>query len=329
MGDNRISGIVSAISTGMVVGQWRIVQPIGTGAVGAVYEVRHVQLDSRMALKAFVFAGAGAEFFRKRFLAEGRLLARLRHPGVVRVYDMGVADGFAWFVMDYVEGPDGVPKNLGDVPQAGGLQERQIAGWYDDVRAALAFVHASGVVHRDVKLQNILLSHDGHAMLSDFGISRIADPELRKELDVSCTMVAGEGEVRRVLGTAAYLAPEMRDGGEPSAAADHYALGVAFFRLLTGMWYEPGPRAFDLLAPFDPRWRGLFAALLAEDPAHRSAPPFALARRGGLRKALVAAAVAAAALLAAAAIVAGFLFLGGSAADPPPDDVFSIPSSVS
>ncbi len=312
----------------MTVGPWRIVRPIGTGAVGAVYEVRHVRLASRMALKAFVFAGAESEFFRKRFMAEGRLLARLRHPRVVRVYDMGVEDGFAWFVMDYVESPDGVPKNLGEVPQAGELPEKQIAGWYEDVRTALAFVHASGVVHRDVKLQNILVNHDGHAMLSDFGISRIADPKLRKELDVSCTMVTGDGDARRVLGTVAYLAPEIRGGGEPSAATDHYALGVAFFRLLTGMWYEPGPHAFDLLAPFDPRWRSLFAALLAEGPVLRSAPPFALARRGGLRKVLVATVLAAVALLVIAAIVAGFMSSDGSASDDPQEDVFSIPSSV-
>ena len=310
----------------MTVGQWKVVRPIGVGAVGAVYEVRHVQLDSRMALKAFVFAGAGADFFRKRFLAEGRLLARLRHPGVVRVYDMGVADEFAWFVMDYVEGPDGVPKNLGEVPQAGGLPESQIAGWYDDVREALAFVHASGVVHRDVKLQNILVGHDGHAMLSDFGISRIADPELRKELDVSCTMASGETDVKRVLGTVAYLAPEIREGREPSAATDHYALGVAFFRLLTGMWYEPGPRAFDLLAPFDPRWRDLFSALLAEDPARRSAPPFSLARRG---RPVLAVALAVAALLAAAAAAVLLLSGGSDADDDSSEDIFSIPSSVS
>ncbi len=312
----------------MTVGPWRVVRHIGTGAVGAVYEVRHVQLGNRMALKAFVFDGDESEFFRKRFMAEGRLLARLHHAGVVRVYDMGVEDQFAWFVMDYVESPDAVPKNLGDVPQAGGLSEVQIAGWYEDVRTALAFVHASGVVHRDVKLQNILINHDGHALLSDFGISRIADPKLRKELDVSCTMVAGDGDMRRVLGTVAYLAPEIRDGGEPSAATDYYALGVVFFRLLTGMWYEPGPRAFDLLEPFDPRWRDLFAALLAEDPAKRSAPPIALAARGGRRRALVAA-VLAAVLLAAAAVVAWLVFSDGSASDDISEDVFAIPASVS
>ena len=77
---------------------------------------------------------------------------------------MGVEDEFAWFVMDYVESPDGVPKNLGEVPQAGELPEKQIAGWYEDVRTALAFVHASGVVHRDVKLQNILVEPAGTSM---------------------------------------------------------------------------------------------------------------------------------------------------------------------
>ena len=310
----------------MAIGPWRVVRRIGAGAVGAVYEVRHAQLGSRMALKAFVFDGAESEFFRKRFMAEGRLLARLRHPGVVRVYDMGVADAFAWFVMDYVEGPDGAPKDLGEVPQAGGLPEAQVAGWYEDVRDALAFVHAEGVIHRDVKLQNILVNHDGHAVLSDFGISRIADAKLRSELEVSCTMAMGDGEMRRVLGTAAYLAPEIRNGGEPSAATDHYALGVAFFRLLTGMWYEPGPRAFDLLAPFDPRWRDLFSALLAEDPARRSAPPFSLARRG---RPVLAAALAVAALLAAAAAAVLLLSGGSDADDDSSEDIFSIPSSVS
>ena len=315
------------ISDGMTIGPWRVVRHIGAGAVGAVYEIRHVQLNNRMALKAFVFDGADAAFFRKRFLAEGRLLARLRHPGVVRVYDMGVEDSFAWFVMDYVEGPDGTPKTLGDMPQAGGLPEAQIAGWYEDIRAALAFVHAEGVVHRDVKLQNILVRGDGHAVLSDFGVSRIADAKLRSELELSCTMALGDKDMKRVLGTAAYLAPEIIAGGEPTAATDHYALGVAFFRLLTGMWYEPGPRAFDLLIPFDPRWRALFAALLAEDPAHRSAPPFALAQRRR-RKALVALAALLASAALAAALAAAFLLDKGSLEDDSPGDFFDVPSYV-
>ena len=259
-----------------LIGPYKVVRELGRGGIGVVYEVEHVRLGVRYALKAFMLEGKNADFLKKRFLAEGRILARLSHPRIVRVYDMDVADGFAWFTMDYVESPDGRPRTLADMPQAGMVPESDVAGWYEDVREALTVVHAAGVVHRDVKLENVLVGNDGHAVLADFGISRILDDDLRRQVAVTRTLVSKDEDMKVVLGTAAYQAPELRAGGDATAASDAYALGVAFFRLLTGMWYEPGPRAFDLLAPFGRRWRTLFAALLAERPAERSMPRFAL-----------------------------------------------------
>ena len=257
------------LETDRVVGNYRVVRPLGNGGMGSVYEVEHVRLGVRYAMKVFAAEGKDAAFLRKRFFAEGKILARLSHPRIVRVYDMDVTDGFAWFTMDYVEGPKGEPQTLADLPTSGAVPEERIAGWYADMREALEAVHAAGIVHRDVKLENILIGRDGRAVLSDFGISRIVDDDLRRKLEVTRTMVAKDADMKLVVGTAAYLAPEIRSGGEPTAATDWHALGVAFFRLLTGMWYEPGLHAFDLLAPFDRRWKTVLSALLAEKPEER------------------------------------------------------------
>ena len=265
--------MAGTFENGATVGSCRVLRCVGSGAMGTVYEVEHVRLGVRYALKAFSFEGKDAEFRKKRFLAEGRILARLCHPRIVRVYDMDTAGDRAWFTMDYVEGPKGRPETLADVPRGGTLPEAMLKGWYEDIREALAAVHAAGIVHRDVKLENILVDRDGRAVLSDFGVSRIVDEKLRRELEVTRTMISGDKDAKAVLGTVAYLAPEIRQGGEPTPAADLYALGVAFFRLLTGLWYEPGPHAFDLLAPFDRRWKTVLSALLAEKPDERKALP--------------------------------------------------------
>ena len=263
------------LETDCIVGNYRVVRPLGVGGMGSVYEVEHVRLGVRYAMKVFAAEGKDADFLRKRFFAEGKILARLRHPRIVRVYDMDVTDGLVWFTMDYVEGPEGAPRTLADLPTSGVVPEERIAGWYADMREALETVHAAGIVHRDVKLENILIGRDGRAVLSDFGISRIVDDDLRRKLEVTRTMVAKDADMKLVVGTAAYLAPEIRSGGEPTARTDAYALGVVFFRLMTGLWYEPGPHAFDLLSPFDGRWRGLFERLLAADPERRALPSLA------------------------------------------------------
>lgn len=263
------------------IGPYRFVRLLGKGAMGAVYEVVHEHLGVHRALKLFRTDGRNADFLRKRFLAEGKLLARLDHPRLVRVHDLSFdeADGTPYFTMDLVTSPNGQPLNLADAQDAkDGTSEERLAGWYCDMCEALNAIHAAGIVHRDIKPENILVGKDGRAVLSDFGISRILDAQLREDIALTRTIATGEPlNERRILGTVMYLAPEVRLGGIPTPASDYYALGMTFFRLLTGLWYEPGGNAFDLLAPFDPAWKPLFTALLAQDPSKRSLPPLALA----------------------------------------------------
>lgn len=252
--------------------------------MGSVYEVEHLALGTRLALKVFSLEKGDVEFLRNRFLTEGRLLARFRHPRLVRVYDLAVDDetGSPYFTMDLVLGPDGQPTTLEQVRRTGKVQEPDVARWYADICEALEAVHAAGIVHRDVKLENVLLDAEGHAVLSDFGVSRIVAAALGKELDVVATASLKTPEGTRVLGTRGYLAPEIRDGRQATAAADWYALGFLLFRLLTGVWYEPDTDVFELLAPFDPQWRTVLEALLEPDPEKRRVLPFPV--DGGKKK---------------------------------------------
>lgn len=261
---------------GREIGAYRIVRQLGGGGMGTVYEVVHGTLGTHFALKVFTLEKGDVEFLRNRFLTEGRLLARLRHPRLVRVYDLAVdeATGSPYFVMDLVAGPNGQPTTLAQVRKAGKVREPDAARWYADLCEALTAVHAAGIVHRDMKLENVLVDAEGHAVLSDFGISRILADGLVKELDVVATTSRKTPEGTRVLGTNGYLAPEVRDGGAATAAADLYALGCLLFRLLTGVWFEPNTDVLDLLAPFDPQWGKIIGALLDPNPAKRSMIPF-------------------------------------------------------
>jgi serine/threonine protein kinase len=120
-----------------------------------------------------------------------------------------------------------------------------------------------------VKPGNVLIDAKGNAILGDFGISRFVDGNLRRELDVESTMEAERSAAHKVMGSVMYLAPEVRRGEKATAAADAYALGVTFYRMLTGIWYEPGPVAESLLSEFGHGWKTALSRLLSENPAVR------------------------------------------------------------
>ena len=256
---------------GETVGSYRIVRRIGVGGMGEVYEVEHVQLGVRYALKTFVLESGDAAFLRERFLAEGRALARIGHPNVARVFDLGVMpDGTAYFVMDLVLDAKGEPRTLADV-SPDEFADADRLRWMESIASALDCIHAEGIVHRDVKASNILLNAKNDAVLVDFGISRYERGRIKREIGVEKTVVAGDEESARrlVMGTGGYLAPEIKNGGEASVASDVYALGVVFFRLLTGLWYEPGTDALRLLEPLEGPWSKILPWMLAADPAKR------------------------------------------------------------
>lgn len=301
------------------IGVYRVVRLLGKGAIGAVYEVVHTYLGVRYALKAFALDHGYVDVLRDKFLAEGRVLARLSNPRIVHVSDLNFdeASNALYFVMDLVLGADGRPHTLADV-EISGLEEECVRGWFCDLAAALDYVHAQGIVHRDVKLSNVLLNADGGVVLSDFGVSRLFSKELRREVNAETTLVGGSADARLVMGTHGYMAPEVKRGEKATPAADVYSLAVMTVYLLTGVWYEPGSMALQLLEAFELPWGQVLPQMLAEDPKNRPADLGALAQvlvapqrprharsfRGWPRSraAAVAAAVLAVAVIASAAL---------------------------
>jgi len=256
---------------GQKIGTYRIIRLLGQGGMGAVYEVEHTQLGVHYALKAFTLEGGHVDVLKNKFLTEGKVLARLHDPHLVHVFDLNFdeATGTPYFVMELVLSEDGSPRTLSDVNTAE-LDEDCVLQWFAELASVVDYIHREGIIHRDIKLGNVLLSLDGHVVLSDFGISRLFSERLRSDVKAVNTMVSeAVTGARLVMGTQGYMAPEVADGKEAMPAADSYSLGVMFVYLLTGIWYEPGSKVFKLLETLEYRWIDVLPRLLAEDPAER------------------------------------------------------------
>lgn len=249
----------------------KIIRLIGEGGMSEVYEVEDPRLGVRHAVKVYSCPNDIPQI-RSRFETEGRLLAKLSHPRIVRVSDYGVDpdSGNPYFVMDLVLNPDGVVQSLADVP-AGTVDEGMVGKWYDDIREGLTYVHGKGVIHRDLKLQNILIGPDGRAVITDFGISRIFDPDGGNEaiVDPVQTIVNMQDGKSPVMGSVGYMAPELEMGVAATAKSDWYALGVIAYRLLTGTWCDARTNISDVLQTYDPVWMKLLPGLLHSNPEGR------------------------------------------------------------
>lgn len=257
------------------IANWKFVRLLGKGGMAEVFEVENLRLGTRAALKLFSCKKDKDGDIRERFLAEATLLARLNHPRLVRVFDYGIdpATDHPYFVMDLVLDPSGSPRTLAD-KQFAGADEDHVAMWYEDLRDALVYIHARGIIHRDIKLQNVLVGPDGHAVLSDFGIAKIFDASLREDIGLSPEMTIQtltDGR-RTVMGSLGYLAPELELGVAASPASDYYALGVLVFYLLTGTWCEPRTDILAELETYGQIWKDVLPKMLHSNPSARECP---------------------------------------------------------
>ncbi len=198
---------------------YEVLGELGRGGMGVVYKARQVGLNRTVALKMILVAECAGGQDRARFKAEGEAVARLQHPNVVQIHEVGEHDDRPFFSMEFVDGG-----SLAHKARGGPLPPRAAAGLVETLARAMHAAHEYGVVHRDLKPANVLLSADGTPKIADFGLA--------KRLDVD----AGQTRTGSVLGTPSYMAPEQADGRtkEVGPAADVYALGAILYELLTG-----------------------------------------------------------------------------------------------
>jgi serine/threonine protein kinase len=257
------------MSEELVAGRYRLLEPLGRGAMSAVWEAEDLELARRVAVKTLAPSAD-----RQRFEREARAVAALSHANIVALYDYGESEGRPFMVLECLQGGSLEERLAGGEPLPDD-ETRRIAA---DVAAGLAHAHERGLVHRDLKPANILFDAEGRAKIADFGIARMR----------------GTGtltETGTVLGTASYLSPEQATGATAGPASDVYSFGVILFRLLTGRLPFAARNAMDLVrmhrddapprvgevrpdAPAD--LAALAAAALVKDPAGRPADGAAL-----------------------------------------------------
>lgn len=211
--------------------QLDVLSLIGRGGMGVVYKARQKSLHRHVALKLLAPERAGDPMFARRFANEARSLAALNHPHIVSVHDFGEAGGYFYLLMEFVDGV-----NLRQLIESRRLTPDEALGIITPVCDALQAAHERGIVHRDVKPENLLIDRNGVVKIADFGIARMMDePDgevgnpAAQDLSVTHTLAAG---------TPDYAAPEQRNSTPSDHRADIYSLGVVLYEMITGQ--RPG-----------------------------------------------------------------------------------------
>lgn len=252
-----------------LAGEYSLQRELGRGGMGIVYLARDVQLDRDVAIKVLPSHLARSAASRERFLREARTAAGLSHPNIVPIHRVGEADGFVFFVMSYVEG-----ETLGErLRTKGPLPPADAARVLREVAWALAYAHGRGIVHRDVKPDNILLeAGTGRAMVTDFGIAHRDD------------VAAPDTDPGKIMGTANFMSPEQAAGEAIDGRSDLYALGVVGYLAVSGRLpfeasnvpallirqaTEPAPGVLRAAPWLPPALATAIDRCLARDPAHR------------------------------------------------------------
>jgi tRNA A-37 threonylcarbamoyl transferase component Bud32 len=326
-----------------IAGRYKVEELVGHGGMSSVYKARDALLERHVALKILHEQYNADDDFVERFKREARAVAQLQHPNIVTVIDRGDEEGRQYIVFEYIDG-----ENLKEyVVRKGRLDVREALEIGLEVARGLAFAHDQGLIHRDVKPQNVLLNGDGRAKVTDFGIARTLD-------------VDGMTQTGTVLGTSNYIAPEQASGQRVDAHSDVYALGVVLYELLAGEvpfpgesfvavamkhMHEPAPNLLDARKDVPLRVANAVDRALEKDPEQRFPTMDAFAAEldaclaeldrgdgdGGDATMVIPSrqraraprkqvsrwplAVGVLALLAIAAIVVGLLTLGGSGGD--------------
>ena len=231
---------------GKTVSHYTILEQIGAGGMGVVYRAHDEKLDRDVALKVLPAGALADETARQRFHQEALALSRLNHPHICTIYEVGEHDGQIYIAMELVEG-----RPLQALARDDGLPVETAIRCGAQIASALAHAHERGILHRDLKSANVMLTPDGRAKVLDFGLAKLA-----AEKDAEATRTQGLTKDGTVLGTLYYMAPEVLRGEKADARSDLWALGVMLYEMVSGRLPFAGQTGFETSS-----------AILRESPA--------------------------------------------------------------
>ncbi len=234
--DDRMTENHQTVKSGSNLGPYQILARIGAGGMGVVYRARDTRLERDVAVKIFPPGVQIDDMARRRFRKEALALAKLNHPNIAAVYDVGEQDGTDYLVMEYVAG-----RPLSERLKSGGLPVKEAASLAEDVAKALEEAHEQGIVHRDLKPGNIIITAKGHAKVLDFGLAKLLTPEGAKDATLSW------GETIGPVGTPYYMSPEQAECRAVDDRTDLWSLGVVLYESLTGERPFEGDRGAGVL----------------------------------------------------------------------------------
>jgi len=226
-------------ASGVRFGDYEIIERLGAGGMGEVWKAWDPSLEREVALKVLPAETTADETARTRLLREARMASKLNHPNVCTIYEVGEAEGQAYIAMELVEG-----EALSDRLAAGRLAEDEVLRLGRQMADALAHAHSNGVVHRDFKSANVVITPEGRAKVLDFGLAARMSKE---ELNDATTFTADSLELPGMIaGTLPYMAPELLRGEPADAGSDIWALGVVLYELASGERPFKGNTGFEL-----------------------------------------------------------------------------------
>jgi serine/threonine protein kinase len=227
------------LTPGSRLGPYEVLSILGSGGMAEVYRARDTRLGRDIALKVVNEALAGDPELVHRFEQEARLAGSLNHPNLVAVYDFGLHEGSPYFITELLKG-----ESLRNRLSRGRISLDLALDWGAQLAHGLAAAHARGIVHRDVKPENVFVTSDGHVKLLDFGIAKLAEGSRAEAshgvLDDTVTSTGGRTETGAILGTPAYMSPEQIRGERVDARTDVFSLGAVLYEMLSGRRPFPG-----------------------------------------------------------------------------------------
>jgi eukaryotic-like serine/threonine-protein kinase len=280
------------ISSGTRLGRYEIRSRLGAGGMGEVYLAQDTKLDRKVALKILPGELASHRDRMERFIREAKAAATLNHPNIAHIYEIGEADGANFIAMEYVDGA-----TLSEKISRDGAQWAKLLHYLQQVAEGLAKAHAAGVVHRDIKPDNIMITRDGHAKILDFGLAKLiegrGDGETRGRGDESNTLIAASPRHSvsapgtspgLILGTVGYMSPEQAQAKPVDQRSDIFSFGCVLYEAATGrkpfdgssvvdtlhkIIFDPAPAITDFNPSASPELQRVIRKCLAKEPEKR------------------------------------------------------------